>query len=115
MADDSICEHVFLDADVFVRFGFRYSSTLFKSLIDLVAKGRLKLVITDIVVREVEAQIEKAVRAASGAHKKFSKEARVLASATLDGVKSKVEKFDEDAAVANLRRTSADFSRTPGS
>jgi hypothetical protein len=103
MADDAISEHVFLDTEVFVRFGFKYSSTPFKALIDLIGNGRLKLVITDIVVREVEARIEKAVSEAAAAHKRFSKEARVLGSSTLDGIPSKVEKVDEEAVAKNLK------------
>jgi hypothetical protein len=104
MADDAISEHVFLDTEVFVHFGFQYASTPFKALSDLIAKGRLKLVITDVVIREVEARIEKAVHDATGAHKRFSKEeGRVLRGVTLEGIAAKVQKFDEAAVVKNLK------------
>jgi hypothetical protein len=105
MAGDAISEHVFLDTQVFVQFGFKYSSTAFKSLIDLVGKGRLKLITTPIVIGEVEAQIEKAVRAAGAAHKRFAKEARVLGSCPIGEVAGKIEKFDEEAAVSALKES----------
>jgi hypothetical protein len=105
MAKDAISEHVFLDTEVFVRFGFKYSSTPFKALTDLIKKGRLKLVITDIVIREVEAQIDKAVADAATAHKRFSKDARVLGRSTLDGIPSKIETFDREAVAKNLKET----------
>lgn len=103
MASDAISEHLFLDAEVFVRFGFKYTSTPFKVLVGLIAKGRLKLVITDIVIREVEAQIDKAVAAAATAQRQFSKNARVLGSSTLDGVPGKIEKFDRARVAGNLK------------
>lgn len=103
MADDAISEHVFLDTEVFVRFGFKYSSTPFKALADLIARGRLKLVITDIVIREVEARIHKAVSDAAAVHKRFSKDARVLGSSNLDGVADKIERFDEAAVATNVK------------
>ena len=73
------------------------------TLADLIARDRLKLVITDIVIREVEARIHKAVSDAAAVHKRFSKDARVLGSSTLDGVADKIERFDEAAVAMNLK------------
>ena len=100
---EAISQHVFLDAEVFVRFGFKYSSAPFKALTDLISKDRLNLVITDVVVREVDAQIEKAVCAAWAKHKRFLKDAQVLRSSTLEEIASKLEKFDKDAVIGNLK------------
>lgn len=109
MAQDAISEHVFLDTQVFVQFGFKYASTPFKSLAGLVTRGRLKLLVTDIVVREVEAQIVKAVGEAAASHRRFSKEAAVLGGSTLDAIRSKVDKLDEGAAVANIKENFHNF------
>ena len=106
---DAISQHVFLDAEVFVRFGFKYSSAPFKALTDLIAKDRLNLVITDVVIKEVEAQIEKAVCAAWGKHKRFLKDAQVLRSSTVEGIGSKLEKFDKDAVIRNIKENFGKF------
>src|SRR5712692_469348 len=102
---DGISECVFLDTEVFVRFSFQYDSTPFKSLIELISKDRLKLVVTNIVVREVEANIAKAVRSAYNAHKKFtSHDGRVLAGSDLAGVADKVKWFKRDEVIEDLQK-----------
>lgn len=100
---DGPTEHVFLDTEVFVRFGFQYLSTALKIVAHLIKLGRLTLVITDIVTREVEAQIDKAIRAAHNAQKKFSQEdGRILGSSGIKEVADKIVWFDKKAAVEDL-------------
>src|SRR5436190_11530678 len=100
---DGPTEHVFLDTEVFVLFGFQYSSTALKVVAHLIKIGRLTLVITDVVIREVEAQIDKGIRAAYNAQKKFSQEGgRILGSSGIKEVADKIVWFDKTAAVNDL-------------
>src|SRR5262245_40776132 len=102
---DGISEYVFLDTQVFVRFWFQYDGTAFKALTDLISKDRLKLVVTNIVVGEVQANIERAVRSAFNAHKKFTtQEGRVLAGSEVAGVADKVKWFKRDDVIADLQK-----------
>lgn len=101
---DGISEHVYLDTQVFVRFWFQYDGTAFAALTELISKGRLKLVVTNIVVREVEANIGKAVRSAFNAHKKFTtQEGRVLSGSGVAGIADKVKWFKRDEVIADLQ------------
>lgn len=102
---EGISEYVFLDTEVFIRFWFQYDSTPLKSLVELISKDRLKLVVTNIVVREVEANISKAVRSAYNAHKKFtSAEGRALVGSAVAGVADKVKWFKRDEVIADLQK-----------
>jgi hypothetical protein len=103
MTTDTIRDYAFQDTEVFVRFGFRYTSTPFRALRDLIDTGRLKLVITDVVIREVESRIRKAVHGAVAAHRRYLKEeGKVLESSDLDAVKAHVIKLDSEAIVKDL-------------
>jgi hypothetical protein len=109
VADLDFPVHVFLDTQVYIRFNFQYESTTFKALKDLIAKDLVKLVITNIVVREVEANIDRSVRHAFNSQKKFIKEARSLAGSGIAGVAQKIQAFDRDEVIKDLVKQFNDF------
>jgi hypothetical protein len=59
-------ERVFLDTQVFVEGNFSYKSPRFASLSQLAASGVVELVMTDLTIREIEANLRSAVSRAVG-------------------------------------------------
>ena len=55
---------VFLDTEVFIRGNFDYKSARFKSLMTLASTGRIKVFLTELTLREIEANIQSRVDAA---------------------------------------------------
>jgi predicted nucleic acid-binding protein len=74
----AVPEVVFIDTQVFVAVGFSFKNRTFNALQEHLASGRLRLVLTDITVREVKARIRKSVTEELANHKKFRKETHVL-------------------------------------
>ena len=56
---------IFLDTQVFEAASFNFKTTTLASLEEQVEKGTVRLILTDITVREVKARIEKTVLAPS--------------------------------------------------
>ena len=56
--------NVFLDTVVFVQCNFDYSSTVFRDVTSLGARGIIQVLLTDITVREIRAKIREAVKSA---------------------------------------------------
>lgn len=79
-ASDPRC--VFLDATVFIGAGFNMESRDLRTLESLASSGTVHLITTDVVVREVRANIEKAIREAASAHATFSRKAAILRAAS---------------------------------
>ena len=94
---------IFLDTQVFEAASFNFKTTVLASLEEQVQKGTIRLVLTDITVREVKARIEKTVLSQLELLKKFRREARVLRSSTLPEVKAALE-FDEKNLIAHLQQ-----------
>jgi PIN domain len=57
----ALVETISIDTQVFVATGFGFSSKAFQSLKNHFASGRLKLVMTDITIREVHTTIKQSV------------------------------------------------------
>ena len=55
---------IFLDAEVFVGANFNYSSKGFRDIASFGARGLIQILLTDITVREIRAQLTKAVKCA---------------------------------------------------
>jgi PIN domain len=51
--------HIFLDANVFIGQGYQYGSTAFRQIISLAQAQEIFVYLTDITIREVEANITK--------------------------------------------------------
>jgi hypothetical protein len=93
-------EAVFLDAQVFERASFNFSSTQFASLQKHLETGRLRLILTDITVTEVKCRIDETVRKEVAAHAKLAKASRVLRSSQL--AKPALSDLDQEAVVKEL-------------
>jgi hypothetical protein len=74
---------IFLDTQVFEAASFNFKMTALASLEEQVQKGTVRLIITDITVREVKGRIEKTVIAQLEGITKFKRNARVLRSSSL--------------------------------
>lgn len=97
-------EHpIFLDTQVFEAESFNFRTTMLVSLEKQVERGTVRLILTDITVREVKARIEKTVLAQLEGLKKFKRNARVLRSSTLSEVKAALH-LDENNVIADLRQ-----------
>lgn len=113
MAVNGLPEHVFLDTQVYERFGFQYNSKPFQALSDLIAKERLKLLVTRVVVGEVDKHIDLKVRQAYNAHKEFADAAgRILKASAVPGVVEKVQWFKRDEVIADLQKQFRNFLET---
>jgi hypothetical protein len=104
--------YVSLDTQAFESASFNFKAVPFKALEDLASKGHVRLVMTDITVREVRARIEKTVVAQLGPVEKLKKQARVLRSSDLPEVHAALD-LDAARVVADLHRQFDEFlSRT---
>lgn len=57
--------NVFLDANVFIEENFSYTSPRFKALEQLAVDGRIKVILTEITQREIEANLWERVKSAA--------------------------------------------------
>ena len=94
---------IFLDTQVFEAASFNFKTTTLLSLKELVDKGTIRLILTDITVLEVKARIKKTVRAQLKGLKKFKHDARVLRSATLSEAKAVLD-LHEKKVIADLHQ-----------
>jgi len=95
-------ETVSLDTQVFVDTGFCLNSKAFQALKDYCTSGRLKLVMSDITVREIRANIRKYVAAEVLLQRQFCNKADVLYNSAIPSVKASMVKFDEKAIADDL-------------
>ncbi len=100
---------VFLDACVFIGATFNMRSRDLRSLESLVANGTLSLVTTDIVVREVQAHIDEAVRVAKSRHDRFRRETPVLRGT--QAAKAIVADISADTVATELQTAFSDYLR----
>lgn len=98
-----VVEYVFIDTQVFVATGFGFNGKSFQALRNHLETRRLRLVLTDITVREVHAQIQRYVAQELQAHRKFLESARVIRNSPLPEVEGVVHKLDADTVVKSLR------------
>ena len=99
---DKFIETISLDTQVFVATGFGYGSKSFQALKGHFASGRLKLIMSDITVREVHARIRKAVAEELMHQRQFRNKASVLFNSSLPEANATVEKLDEKAVADDL-------------
>ena len=99
---------IFLDTEVFEAASFNFKTTTLVSLAEQVAKGNVRLILTDITVLEVKARIEKTVLEQFEGFKKFKRKARVLRSSRLSEVKAALD-FDTGNVIADLHQQYDEF------
>jgi predicted nucleic acid-binding protein len=102
-------DFVFLDAQVYEGNSFNYANTAFRSLIEQLESKRLRLVTTDITVRETMAGIEKNLKRDLAQVRKSVKDARVLRNCDLPDVGTALAALDVDKIVAHVQKGFTDF------
>jgi hypothetical protein len=102
VAAASIIESISIDTQVFVATGYGFTSKSFQSLKNHFASGRLKLVMTDITVREVHNRIKQSVDEELLLHREFVNKAKALFNSSIPAVKTSVTKFDPNAVAKDL-------------
>lgn len=99
---------IFLDTQVFEAESFNFRTATLASIEKQVERGTVRLILTDITVREVKARMEKTVLAQLEGLKKFKRNARVLRSSTLCEVKAALH-LDEKNVISDLRQQFEEF------
>lgn len=94
--------YVFLDTSVLINLNFNYSDVNLKSLIEMIKADRAHLVLTFVMVREVEANINKAVHSSVQALTKFRADARILRNLHNHPYDTLFSNFDDAAAEGAL-------------
>ena len=102
MAATSIVETISIDTQVFVATGYGFTSMSFQSLKNHFASGRLKLVMTDITVREVHKRIKQSVDEELVRHREFVNKAKALFNCSIPAVITSVTKLDPNAVAKDL-------------
>jgi PIN domain-containing protein len=70
--------YVFVDTQAFVRHGIQLERASLKRLKELASLGMINLVLTDVVIREVESKIEEKINNSKSLMNKFLKESEVI-------------------------------------
>jgi hypothetical protein len=102
MTSGSIIEIISIDTQVFVATGYCFSSNAFESLKGHFASGRLRLVMTDITIREVRARIRQSVTEELVHQRSFVNKARVLFNSSIPEVKNSLKKVDVEIVAKDL-------------
>ncbi len=97
--------NIFIDASIFIGQNYNYRSTGFKHLSRLVKSDQAKVFVTDITIREVEANIETDISEAIPALKKFQKKSRVRVLKNFDDspVKELFQEINETKSTETLK------------
>ena len=88
--------NVFIDTSIFISSNFNFKSKIFSSLRSLCNSGHVTMIITDITIEEIKANMLKSVAEAESIIKKVSSKARVLRNLEEDSYKFLFEKFDKE-------------------
>lgn len=99
---------IFLDTQVFEAASFNFKTTVLVSVVEEAKKGTIRLVLTDIIVQEVRARIEKNVTDEFGLLRKFRTKARVVRSSDLAEAKTALELGEKDV-IADLHYQFEEF------
>ena len=97
-------ETISIDTQVFVATGYGFTGKSFQSLKSHLASGRLKLVMTDITVREVHARIKLSVAEELRSHREFLNKAKpkALFNSSIPEVRALVRRFDPNVVAKDL-------------
>ncbi len=104
MTSNTIVETLSLDTQVFVATAYGFGSKAFLSLKNHFASGRLRLVMTDITVREVHARIKQSVAEELVHQRTFVNKSAALFNSSIAAVKMSLTKFDPDDVAQDLSK-----------
>ena len=93
-----VLRNIFVDAAVFVEANFNYSSKRFRDIASLGAHGRIRVLLTDVTVREIRAKLEEFVRDAFPAVKPKP----ILRNSNLPEIKKRLSLSDQPALEKEL-------------
>ncbi len=101
--------NVFIDTSIFISSNFNLDSKVFSSLQSLNNSGHVTIVLADITIEEIKANLFKSITAAKSIIKKASSEARVLKNLDTDSYKFLFKKFDKENIFKVLEAQIATF------
>jgi hypothetical protein len=102
MANDVIVEAVSLDTQVFVATGFGFKGKSFEALKKHLADGRLRLVVTEITIKEVKSRIRKTVTEELTKQRAFINGTKALVNSSLPDVQTALKKLDPELVAQDL-------------
>ena len=98
---------VFLDTNIFVRDVFRFREKPLSILSEHAAQNHIRLILTDIIVKEVKANICEWIEQAIAAHKKFLSAARILRNSKLSDVVVRLRPLNKKGLIKELSEREA--------
>jgi hypothetical protein len=99
--------NVFLDTEVFVEASFNYNSARLVSVIDLAKTQRVRVFLTDLIIREMKANIVDAVERAIAA----SRPQPIFRNSSLPEVKALFQRLDADEVEKDFFRQLKAFTK----
>ncbi|WP_405633136.1 PIN domain-containing protein [Pseudoalteromonas sp. Ld20] len=112
MSDTLKTRHVFVDTQVFVRHGIQLERSALKRLRELASWRMINLVLTDVVVKEVETKIREKTKNARLALNKFIKESDLISVKISDAISFINEVLNEDVLDSHGKRVWTDYVST---
>ncbi len=88
--------NVFIDTSVFISSNFNLDSKAFSSLRSLCNSGHVTIILSDITIEEIKANLLKSITKAKSTIKKASSEAMVLKNLDTDNYKFLFNKFNKE-------------------
>ena len=101
--------NVFIDTSIFIGQNYNYQNDVFDSLRRQVVSNQIKVYVTDITVREVEAHIEADVSKAIQEFSNLKKKARIFRNINESPFKSFFQEIDEAKVCKELKGQFAEF------
>lgn len=102
---------MFLDTQIFVAASFNFKSAPFKALLKHFQSGRLRLLVTDVTLSEVQSNIAEEVHKEIGLHAVFIKKARFLKSSSLPEAAAVVAAMNHEAIIQDLSAAFEKFTQ----
>lgn len=96
MAKKKFYKHVFVDTSIFFQYDFDYRSSLIADLIDLARERKVNMIITDITIEEIRANVREEIARACSKVKDATAKARVLRTVIGRDVMTFSKKLDID-------------------
>src|SRR5882724_9115041 len=114
MSDALKTRNVFIDTSIFVSSNFAVDTGAFATLISLCQTESVRLLLTDITLKEVDAKLSDAVNAAQTAINKLRSEARVLRNLRASEFRGLFAEFDREKCLEALRQNINGFLELTG-
>ena len=104
--------NVFIDTSIFISENYSFKSKLFSSLASLCKSGHVSILLTDITIEEIKANLLKSVNEAEAVIKKASTKARVLRNLDTYRYIFLFEKFDKEKIFNQLKDQLIEFIKS---